>query len=318
MTTVIRMSGLGQEGVGEDPTYETDLHQQLHAEGPTLPLQGSYTLSELSNHLDQLDLFPKAPDNPAYRLYRRWGFESAALDLALRQSDASLSEVLGIPSKPLRFVVSLRIPEPPSADPVLKLLSMYPNLEFKLDPESAWNEDLFDRLAQTGAVRTTDLKGLYRNTIVDQPADPTLYRRTAEFFPDAWIEDPDLSNSECKTVLKPHLDRITWDEPIHSVADVESLEHKPKTLNCKPCRFGSIEKLFAFYDYCADNGINIYGGGSFELGPGRLQCQYLASIFHSDTPNDLAPSAYNLPSPDRDLPVSPLVSANDLPGLLLD
>ena len=44
----------------------------------------------------------------------------------------------------------------------------------------------------------------------------------------------------------------------------------------------------------------------FEQGPGRGQLQYLASLFHPDGPNDLAPAGYNLQLPRGDLPRSPL------------
>jgi hypothetical protein len=36
------------------------------------------------------------------------------------------------------------------------------------------------------------------------------------------------------------------------------------------------------------------------------QIQYLASLFHPDTPNDVAPSGYNRPKLDPGLPTSPL------------
>ncbi|HWT90355.1 MAG TPA: hypothetical protein VN179_04500, partial [Solirubrobacterales bacterium] len=55
-------------------------------------------------------------------------------------------------------------------------------------------------------------------------------------------------------------------------------------------------ELFALYDWADREGIAIYGGGQSELGPGRGQIQYLASIFHPDTPNDVAPSGYNDPA----------------------
>ena len=64
-------------------------------------------------------------------------------------------------------------------------------------------------------------------------------------------------------------------------------------VNIKPSRFGPLSELFAGYDHCEANGIGAYGGGQWELGPGRGHIQYLASIFHPDTPNDVAPSAYN-------------------------
>ena len=71
----------------------------------------------------------------------------------------------------------------------------------------------------------------------------------------------------------------------------------PKTVNVKPSRFGPIRNLFAAYDYCEERGIGAYGGGQTELGQGRGQIQYLASIFHPDTPNDVAPGGYNDPEP---------------------
>jgi len=40
--------------------------------------------------------------------------------------------------------------------------------------------------------------------------------------------------------------------------------------------------------------------------PGRAQIQLLASLFHPDALNDVAPSGYNEPAPPADLPRSPL------------
>ena len=79
----------------------------------------------------------------------------------------------------------------------------------------------------------------------------------------------------------------------------------------KPSRFGPVSTLFETYDFCAGRGIALYGGGQFELGPGRGQLQYLASIFHPDGPNDIAPKGYNGPGPAAGLPTSPLEPAGD-------
>jgi hypothetical protein len=114
-------------------------------------------------------------------------------------------------------------------------------------------------------------------------------------------------------VLEPHLDRLTWDFPIHSVADVDALELPPKCLNSKPSRFGSVRNLFDFYDTCVERGIAVYGGGQFELGPGRSQIQHLASLFHADAPNDVAPKEYN-EGVAPGLPQSPLTPASPDPG----
>ncbi len=50
----------------------------------------------------------------------------------------------------------------------------------------------------------------------------------------------------------------------------------------------------------------MYGGGQFELGPGRGQIQYLAALFHPDAPNDVAPAGYNEAGPRPGLAESPL------------
>ena len=39
--------------------------------------------------------------------------------------------------------------------------------------------------------------------------------------------------------------------------------------------------------------MGAYGGGQYELGPGRGQIQYLAGVFHPDAPNDIAPAGYD-------------------------
>jgi hypothetical protein len=107
-------------------------------------------------------------------------------------------------------------------------------------------------------------------------------------------------------LLERHRDRITWDEPIHSVADIEALPWRPRMLNIKPARFGSLRALFGAYDYCEERGVGIYGGGMFEQGPGRGQLQYLASVFHPEAPNDIAPAEYNLQTAFAGRPRAPL------------
>jgi len=304
-TTVIRLRGAGEEGVGEDVTYNGDLHLAARAAGPVHPLSGTYTLDSFSQLLGSLDLFPAAKPWPAERFYRRWGYESAALDLALRQARQSLAEALGREPRPVRFVVSLRLGEVPSAAPVERLLERYPGTRFKLDPTSGWTPELVERLAGLRVVDVVDLKGVYKGTVVDQAPDPALYRLVAEAFPEAWIEDPALT-PETDAVLEPYRDRITWDAPIHSLADVDGLPFPPRTLNVKPSRLGSVRSLLELYEECEWRWVGLYGGGQFELGPGRGQIQYLASLFHADGPNDVAPSGYNDPVPDDGLPRSPL------------
>jgi hypothetical protein len=301
VTTVVHLSGGGEEGVGEDVTYTAGDHPPPD----DLPLAGSYTLDSFSQHLDGLQLFAKEPEMKASNDYRRWGFESAALDLALRQAGRSLADAVGREARPVTFVSSMRFGEPPSIEPLQKWRQVYPSLRFKLDPTSDWTEELIEELASLGVVDTVDLKGQYKGTAVDQPPDPELYRRVAEAFPNAWIEDPDVTD-ETRPILEEHSARVTWDAPIHSVQDIENAPWPPRTINIKPSRFGSVRRLLEAYDYCAARDIAAYGGGQWELGPGRGHIQYLASLFHPDTPNDVAPGGYNASEPPAGLPTSPL------------
>jgi L-alanine-DL-glutamate epimerase-like enolase superfamily enzyme len=310
VTTVVHLRGGGEEGVGEDATYDG----KLHPPPADLPLARARTLDELSSLLEGRDLFPGAtPGMDAFRLYRRWAFESAALDLALRQAGSSLAAAVGREPRPVTFVVSTRLPDPPSATPLLRLIARFPGTRFKLDPTSDWDDDVVAELAATRAVDTVDLKGQYKGTVVDQPPDPELYARVAAGFPEAWIEDPALTE-ETDRVLAPYRDRVTWDAPIHSVADIEALLFPPRTINVKPSRFGSVRALFEAYDYLEGKGMGAYGGGQFELGPGRGQIQYLASLFHASSPNDVAPSGYNEPDPPDGLPLSPLAPSPEPTG----
>jgi hypothetical protein len=313
-TTVIHLRGGGEEGVGEDVVYEAADHDRQQEAGPVLPLAGSWTIESLSQHLATLDLFPASPETrDVFRLYRNWAFESAALDLALRQAGRSLAEQVEREARPLTFVVSLRLGEPPTLEPVRRRLEIQAGLRFKLDPTSSWDDPIFAGLRELGVVDSVDFKGLYTGTPVDQPADPVLYRRVVEEFPHAWIEDPALT-PETDEILRPHRDRITWDAPIHSIADIEALPFPPKMVNIKPSRVGGLRALCEAYDYCAERGIGAYGGGQMELGPGRGQIQYLASLFHPDTPNDVAPGGYNHPQPPPGLPGTPLEPAASATG----
>jgi hypothetical protein len=322
LTTVIKLRGGGHEGVGEDVTYDAVDHLGQQASGPPAGLSAKTTFAGFSQQLEGIDLFPAAaPERDVSREYRRWAFESAALDLALRQAGTNLAAILDREPRPVNFVNSMRLAgfgegERSSIEPVLARLAVYPTLRFKLDPFNDWDDELIAALAQTGAVDSLDLKGFYKGTPVDVITDPELYAKLIEAFPDAWLEDPDVT-AETKPLLDPVSERITWDAPIHSIADIEAMPWSPpKTVNVKPSRFGPISNLFATYDYCEERGIGAYGGGQTELGPGRGQIQYLASIFHPDTANDVAPGAYNDPeqATKPGLPSSPLQPSIDALG----
>jgi len=292
--TEVVLRGGGHEGRGEEVDYDPASQQRFPERRGELPLVGEHTL-------DSYALLQSGQTE-----YRRWALESAALDLALKQAGLSLAEALGREQRPLRFVVSTRVAN------VEAWLELYPQLEFKLDPDQDWTDDVVARVAATGAVQTLDFKGVYRLEF-GSPPDPALYRRIATAFPGVWLEDPALTPGTL-AVLDGDRDRITWDAGIHEWSDVEALPFKPRCLNCKPSRFGSVKRLFDFYDACEREGIALYGGGQFELGRGRDQIQLLASLFHADAPNDVAPAGFNAVTAVAGLPQSPLSPGAPAPG----
>jgi hypothetical protein len=288
VTTTVVLAGDGATGQGEDVTYETELHDGVPAE---LMLAGTWSIDDLSHHLDEFEELAEG--------YRRWAFESAVLDLALRQNELGFGEALEREERPVRFVVSTRAaPE--------RWLEVEPGLEFKLDAEKDWDRPLLQRLRELDRVRVVDLKGFYRGTVVDLEPDPELYRSIAEELPDVVIEDPWFDQLEALSEAK---DRVSFDAPVHSVGDIGALPFEPRWLNVKPSRFGTVRGLLETIAYCEENGIQMYGGGQYELGPGRPQIQRLASVFYADGPNDVAPSVYNEGEPREGLPQSPLPAA---------
>src|SRR4051794_4719268 len=121
VTTVVKLRGRGEEGVGEDVTYDGELHPPFREALPALPLTGSWTLDSFSRQVGDLDLFAGLElDQDAYRGYRRWAVESAALDLALRQAGTSLARAVGREPRPVMFVCSLNLGHPPSLDGLRK------------------------------------------------------------------------------------------------------------------------------------------------------------------------------------------------------
>ena len=312
--TRFSVHGDGATGVGEDVTYEIEYHRVLSDRPIELPPPGSYTVDSFSAALDEVDLFPGVePGREASRSYRRWALESAVLDLALKQAETDLATVLGREYDPVRFLVSTRLGDSPTLDRVNRWLEVDPETEFKLDATSAWTPELIDELIATDAVRIIDLKGHYKNTDVDQPADTALYRQIIETF-DTLIEDPRLTD-ETLPLFEGHEYRITWDAPITDIASIEALPFVPEWINMKPSRFESIENLFETIGYCLNNGIGMYGGGQTELSVGRQHLHALASLFYPDAPNDIAPCAYNDPDQVPGLPKSPLSPPSDPLGL---
>jgi hypothetical protein len=308
-TTVVRFGGGGVHGLGEDVTYDSADQERFQKAAIDWP-RGEFDLAGFSEALEGIELFERSPQHAMALDYRRWALEAAALDLALRQSGRTLAEQLERPLRPVRFVASMGLGQPPATDRLRGLISRVPGLRLKLDANPEWSHDLLDELAATNAVDVVDFKGAYKGTPVDTVPDARLYGRVAKALPHAILEDPAWTEETAKA-LEPYRERVSWDAPIHSVADIEALPFPARVMNIKPSRFGTVERLCEAYDYCALKGITMYGGGQFELDIGRLQVQTLASLFHADAPNDVSPVGYHSPGNETALPASPLAAPPD-------
>ncbi len=213
ITTHVRLVGAGVDGLGEDVSVFREDGTALHETRPALPLEGEWTLAGFCEHLARLELWSKPPEWHGALRYRQWAFESAALDLALRQAGLSLHDVLGLEPQPVRFVNSLGLGNEPSIEPLRRRLARSPGVRFKIDAEAIWPPALVDEVAATGAIDTIDFKGQYGLEVKDPEALGALYDRVLPAFPDAYLEDPhDLP--EISQRLGDHLERVSYDAPI--------------------------------------------------------------------------------------------------------
>lgn len=272
VTTQVRLVGAGTDGLGEDVSVFREDGTALHETRPSLPLEGEWTLASFCDHLAALELWPESPAWDGARRFRNWAFESAALDLALRQAGRSLHDVLGLTPQPVRFVNSLGLGKRPSIEPVRRRLARSPGVRFKLDAEATWGPALVEEVAATGAVDTIDFKGQYGFEVKDPEALAALYDEVLAAFPDAYLEDPhDLP--EIAQRLGDHLERVSYDAPIRDAEDIGATPLAARIVNVKPSRIGSLRRLFDVYARCARERRPMYGGGMGELGVGRGQIE---------------------------------------------
>lgn len=307
-TTQLRLRGRGEEGIGEQVGMP-EAQDELRASA--FPVIGQWaTLADFLVHVDGIDMWPEPPEHDLARNWRRWTFESAALDLALRQSGTSLPEVLGRTPQPVTFVTSFGLGDPPDSRKVASRRAAQPTVGFKLDVAPSWTQEIMNLVAAVEGVATIDFKGQYGLPVEDEAALLRMYHRTVATFPDVVFEDPH-DDAAVLELLTPIADRVAYDAPITSVASIAATAITVRIVNVKPCRVGSLQELSRLYAHCESDRIQMYNGGMGELGVGRGQAQLLASLFHPDAPNDIAPSDYNLEQPPPGLPSSPLDPAPD-------
>jgi L-alanine-DL-glutamate epimerase-like enolase superfamily enzyme len=314
VTLLVALRGRGEEGQGEDVGGNMmDPEGAFLRAAPALELAGEWTLASFAEHLRGLDLWPDPPEWDLARRFRNWAFESAALDLALRQAGAGLPEVLGREPRPVRFVNSLGLGDPPAFEAVGHRLERYPDLRFKLDAQATWSPELIARVAETGAVDIVDFKGRYGLPVDDEFALVAMYEQVLERFDGVIFEDPH-DRPDVAALMAPRAARVSFDAPIGTAADVEGADFGARIVNVKPSRIGGLQALSGIYAHCEAEGLLMYGGGMGEVGIARGQIELLAALFHPDGPNDVAPSRYNELELPAGLDESPLRPVADVVG----
>ena len=313
VTTHVRLVGAGVDGMGEDVSVHREDGTALHETRPSLPLEGEWTLAGFCDHLAALDLWPEPPEWEAALRFRNWAFESAALDLALRQAGHSLHDVLGLEPQPVRFVNSLGLGKQPSIDPVRRRLARAPGVRFKLDAEATWAPALVDEVAATGAVDTIDFKGSYGLEVKDPEALDALYDRVLASSPHAYLEDPhDLP--EIAQRLSGHLERVSYDAPIRNAQDIGATPLAARVVNVKPSRIGSLRLAVrcvrALRARWSADVRRRHGRAGRRPRTDRAARRPVSR----HAPNDVAPSAYNQDDPTDGLPESPLAPLPETTG----
>ena len=66
-------------------------------------------------------------------------------------------DVVGREARPVTFVASGPLGDPPATDRLRGFLALHPTLRFKLDPTNDWDDELIAALVETGAVDSLDL-----------------------------------------------------------------------------------------------------------------------------------------------------------------
>src|SRR4051794_29848674 len=250
VTFLVRLRGGGAEGLGEEVGGRmADENGAFLAAAPALPLAGEGTVAAFTDHVAGLDLWPEPPEWDMMRRLRRWAFESAALDLALRQAGTGLPEAIGREPAPVRFVNSLGLGDPPTFPAIGRRLERYPDLRFKLDAQAGWSPELAAEVAATGAVDVVDFKGRYELPVEDEFALLAMYEAVLEHFDGAILEDPH-DRPEVAALIAPHAARVSFDAPIATAADIEAAAFGARTINVKPSRIGGLRALLDVYAHC--------------------------------------------------------------------
>jgi len=208
VSIVVRLSGQGHAGEGEDSTWDQIDQIEFLRGGNQLTWLRELTVSTRSRRCSGWPTYSRsnrsatapASTGGGHLRARRWTSRCARAASRCRTPSAVP------PGRSTCGIHSDRRPSEPR--PALALLGVDPELRFTLDLTLTWDDDLVAELARLDRVDVVDMKDCYRNVNVAMHADAGLYRRVIEGLPDTWIEDPALDGTTAE-LLERHRDRVT-------------------------------------------------------------------------------------------------------------
>ena len=202
--TVIALQGAGEEGRGEDVTYEAGRPRRPAAGRPGARARGRVDVRLVlraprrARHLPGLHARAgRLPPLPALGASSRRRWTSRCARPARRCTSCSAAT-----AEPVTFVVSSRMGDPPTLDPVARRLARLPDAALQARRHAGLDRRA-DRAAAGDAApwtRSTSRAPTRAPSSTSRPTR-TFYRRIAEAFPDAWLEDPDLETDEARRAL---------------------------------------------------------------------------------------------------------------------
>ena len=216
--------------------------------------------------------------------------EMAIWDLAARQRDVPLSQLLGGVRAEIPSGVSIGIQD--SIEQLLEkiateLAAGYQRIKIKVKP--GWDVGVVEAVrARFGPVPLmVDANAAYTS------AD-TAHLSALDRFELMMIEQPlDYDDIRDHAALQRALRTpLCLDESIHSVGDAkEAIDLGAcRIINIKPGRVGGHGASIRLHDLCAARGVPVWHGGMLESGIGRAHNIHLASLPNFTLPGDIAAS----------------------------
>ncbi len=280
-SSVLRLTGAGQVGLGENVAFSPLEHEQF----------AGYASAWLASVDRNAVLRVGSALGREGTFYERAALEAALIDLALRQAGLSLNDLTGKREARLRFVVSFAA----SQDP-LRVAQRVRDEGFegdlKVDVDPSWDAETLRAVAREPGIAIFDFKG---KGVLDSA------RQLAELSQGSLLEDPPQGFEERATPAQ--LARVSRDASLVDRVAVARAVSRGESANLKAPRMGGpLELLRALDSVFEERGragrhrpetnllASVYLGGMFEVGVGRSQARQLAALYCADGPNDLAPN----------------------------